>query len=109
MTNECIQGTENKTNIANLSEDLKDIKDKELPNIRKCLAGKVSAVFVGVGIFVLTCLLGVIYSGQRDISKDITLIKIEQSKVTSIYNLQEKRIDKLEQDVEIRTEKVERA
>ena len=99
MTEDCSMGVENKTRINNLKNDIDDIKDKELPVIRDCIGRKVSSVFVGVGVFVLACLLGIIYEGQREISKDITAIKIEQNKVTSQFEIHDYNFDRINTEI----------
>ena len=97
MNEECVVGVENATNIKNLSDSIKTINDKDLPNIRECIGKKVSSVFVSIGILVLAGLLAIIYNGQREISKDIIVIKIEQSKVTSQFEIHENRFDRLDE------------
>ena len=97
MNEECVVGVENATNIKNLSDSIKTINDKDLPNIRECIGKKVSSVFVSIGILVLAGLLAIIYNGQREISKDIIVIKIEQSKVTSQFEIHESRFDRLDE------------
>lgn len=97
MNEECVVGVKNAANIKNLSDSVKDINDKDLPNIRECIGKKVSSVFVSIGILVLAGLLAIIYNGQREISKDIIVIKIEQSKVTSQFEIHENRFDRIDE------------
>ena len=99
MAEDCIMGVENKTRINNIKNDVDDIKNKELPAIRDCMGKKVSSVFVSIGVLVLAGLLAIIYNGQREISKDITTIKIEQSKVTSQFKIHESNFDRINSEI----------
>ncbi len=101
MVEDCALGAENKTRINGLI--------KVVDETKVCLNKKISSLFVGCGIFVLACILGFIYTGQREISKDITMIKIEQGKITNQFATHEYRINRLDNEVsEMRRKKVKK-
>ncbi len=99
MVDECAMGVENKTRIESLKNDIDGFKKNEFPAIKVSIEKKVSSIFVTVGVFVLAGILGAIYYGQRDISRDITTIKIEQSKVTGQFELHDNRLKRIDSEI----------